>query len=265
MSLATFYRWHDGTLHPFDYCDLTETIVEVADSWLVSDGDAFALELHRTRFLDGVARHGSLSLDAQGFWDAAVSAIPRQGDWFPRVELRSRGGAPVLVFRLRPAPQRMRSLTVATHGGEDPRTAPAVKGPDLDAMLRLRTGAQRRGADEAVIVTPLGFVVEGTSTAFVWWRGPVLCAPPAQFERVESVTAKSVLAMAAALGVELREEAATPAELDGLEVWALNALHGIRMVTDWIDGPGLAEEPGRLQIWRSRLDALRQPLEGRAE
>jgi hypothetical protein len=52
----------------------------------------------------------------------------------------------------------------------------------------------------------------------------------------------------------------TPAELDGTELWALSALHGIRIVTSWVDGPQLAEQPGRLATWRTRLDALRKPL-----
>jgi hypothetical protein len=43
-------------------------------------------------------------------------------------------------------------------------------------------------------------------------------------------------------------------------VWALNALHGIRIVTGWVDGPATAELPGRLDVWRARLDALRKPL-----
>jgi len=52
----------------------------------------------------------------------------------------------------------------------------------------------------------------------------------------------------------------TPDELDGLEIWALNALQGIRIVTEWIDGPSTAEQPGRLALWRARLDRLRKPL-----
>jgi hypothetical protein len=40
----------------------------------------------------------------------------------------------------------------------------------------------------------------------------------------------------------------------------LNALHGIRIVTAWVDGPATAEQPGRLATWRARLDALRKPL-----
>jgi len=52
----------------------------------------------------------------------------------------------------------------------------------------------------------------------------------------------------------------TPESLEGCEVWALNALHGIRIVTEWVDGPATAELPGRLDAWRARLDALRKPL-----
>ena len=67
-------------------------------------------------------------------------------------------------------------------------------------------------------------------------------------------------AVAAALGLDTHEEAVTPAELDGTELWALSALHGIRIATSWVDGPSLAEQPGRLATWRARLDALRRPI-----
>ncbi|MHB1172737.1 MAG: aminotransferase class IV [Lacisediminihabitans sp.] len=259
-NTASIYRWHDGELELLDYCDMTEMSLEVADSWLVTDGAALALELHRTRFLDSIRLRGFVLPEASAFWDAAVAAIPREGDWFPRVELQSRGGAPRLVFRLRNAPERARSVVLATHPGEDPRTAPTIKGPDLGAMLRIRTEAQQRGAGEAVLLSPLGFVVEGAYSALLWWRGEVLCAPAPEFERIDSVTARSVLTLATALGVDVYYEAVTPAELDGLELWTLSALHGIRIVTAWIDGPTTAEEPGRLAKWRTMLDRLRKPL-----
>jgi len=149
---------------------------------------------------------------------------------------------------------------LATWRGRDPRTVPRVKGPDLDSMLRIRTDVQKQGADEAVILTPDGYVVEGAYSSLLWWRGDILCGPPAEFERVDSVTARSVLTLAAALGLDTHEEAVTPAELDGTELWALSALHGIRIATSWVDGPSLAEQPGRLATWRARLDALRRPI-----
>ena len=154
-----------------------------------------------------------------------------RSDWFPRVELQSRSGAPLLVFRLRSAPERERSVVVATAPAPDPRTAPWTKGPDLATMLRLRTDVQSLGAGEAVILDDDGFVVEGAYSSLVWWRGSILCTPPDDFGRVPSVTARSLLTLASALGTETFAEAVTPAELDGVELWALSALHGPRIVT----------------------------------
>lgn len=262
MSVASISRWRDGGLEPLEYCDLTESTLIAADSWLVADGSALALAEHRARFLAAVPGDPD---EAARFWDAAVALIPGEGDWFPRVEAHHAGGAPLLLFRLRTAPQRHRSAVLATWRGADPRTAPSVKGPDLPALLRIRTTVQAQGADDAAILTPDGFVVDAATSALLWWRGDILCGPPtgdadAGFARVRSVTSRSILTLARALGHDTHEEAVTPAELDGTELWAVNALHGIRIVTRWIDGPQLAERPGRLGAWRTRLDALRRPV-----
>ena len=248
--MESIWRWRDGELEALEYCDMTDSRIVAADSWFVTEGTALALALHRDRFL-------SAAPGAEDFWDAAIAAIPREGDWFPRVEAHS---PERYVFRLRSAPERTRSAVLATWSGADPRTQPTVKGPDLAAMLRIRTSVQADGADEAVILTDDGYVVEGAYSALLWWSGEILCGPPATFDRVDSVTARSVLGLARALGIDTHEEAVTPAELDGTELWALSALHGIRIVTSWVDGPGLAEKPGRLAQWRTRLDALRKPL-----
>jgi len=253
---SAIYRWHDGTLELLEYCDMSETVLIAADSWLVSEGRTLALGLHRQRFFDALPAE----VPADAFWDAAVAAIPLQGDWFPRVELQSRSGALLLVFRLRSAPTLTRSVVVATAPGPDPRTSPLVKGPDLSAMLRIRTAVQPLGAEEAVILSPDGYVVEGAYSALVWWRGSILCAPSLDLDRIDSVTARSLLGLATALGTEIFFESVTPAELDGTEIWALSALHGPRIVTGWVDGPAPAELPGRLELWRTRLAALRKPI-----
>jgi hypothetical protein len=269
MSAATTYLWRDARLEARDDCDVVPARMRAADSWLVSDGSVLALDLHRTRFraaveiadpLEDAALRDTGLDDTDAFWRAAIETVPRTGDWFPRVEFREQLGSPQLLFRLREAPERRRSAVLATHLGADPRTEPRIKGPDLEAMLRLRTEAQDRGADEAVILSEDGFVAEGSTSAFAWWRGDALAIPAPELDRVDSVTLRSVLALATALGVEILPEWRTPEEFDGLELWALNAKHGIRIVTSWVDGPALAAEPGRLDSWRARLDALRRPL-----
>lgn len=252
--------WHEGALAPRTDCDVAPAIVQVADSWLVVDGAVRGLELHRERFLGSIPRELADELAADDFWDAVIAALPRTGSWFPRVELREQLGARQLLFRLRPAPALKRSLVLATHTGHDPRTDPSVKGPDLAAMVRLRSEAQTTGADEAALVSPEGHLVEGATTSILWWEGAVLCVVDGSLPRIRSTTERTIVALAAALGIPAEERLARPDELDGCEVWAVNALHGIRIVTAWQGGPETAEDPGRLARWRLRLDTLRRAL-----
>jgi len=240
---------------------MTETSLAVADSWLVDDGRVLGLALHRERFLAGVARtHGEVLVSADEFWNASMAAIPRDGQWFPRVELQERHGSTSFVLRVRSAPERSSSVVVATNPGADPRRRPTIKGPDLDAMLRLRTSVQPLGAGEAVILSPEGFLVEGAYSSLLWWEGNAIGVPSVELPRIDSVTAKTVAALATALDIPVIPRSITPAELDGLELWSMSALHGIRIVTAWVDGPRVAELPGRLAAWRARLDRLRAPM-----
>ncbi|HUG50945.1 MAG TPA: aminotransferase class IV [Terrimesophilobacter sp.] len=237
----------------------------VADSWLVAEGRVLALDLHRARFFAAIAPEKQAQLRLDAFWAAALAQIPRTGHWFPRVELRDGNGtqgrgAQRLALRLRSAPPLGTTLTAITHHGADPRRQPHVKGPDFAALAGLRRAAHARGADEAIIVGGAGEVVDGASTAILWWRGQTLCAPPSSLARVDSVTAKTLLTLATALGTEIRYEAAQPRELDALEVWAVNALHGIRPITAWIDGPAMAGQSARASAWRARMNALATPL-----
>ncbi|QHC59213.1 aminotransferase class IV [Rathayibacter sp. VKM Ac-2760] len=225
-----------------------------ADSWLVSEGRVRGLDLHRERFLTGVAAAGGAD-GAGPFFDAAVAALPRSGDSFPRVELTADG----LRLRLRPAPPLGRTVVLWT-SPVDPRRVPERKGPDIARLALLRARAVAAGADEAVLLGADGTVVDGATSAVLWWLGDALVVPPASSRRVRSVTARTVSVLAGALGVDVIEAPAEPADLDGREVWTANALHGLRLATTWIDGPALAAEPGRLDAWRRRLDALARPL-----
>ncbi|BDZ46609.1 hypothetical protein GCM10025866_25180 [Naasia aerilata] len=137
---------------------------------------------------------------------------------------------------------------------------PGVKGPDLEALLRARSAVAADGADDGVLLAADGSVADGTTSALLWWRGDRLSIPAHDLPRVASVTAAAVLALAAAEGVPVIGEHARPADLDGLEVWTANAVHGIRGVGRWIGGPAVSSVPGRLDVWRRRLEAQRRPI-----
>jgi branched-subunit amino acid aminotransferase/4-amino-4-deoxychorismate lyase len=276
-AVPRFAWWDEGVLTPAEEPPAASRLA-VADSWLVDDGRVRALELHRERFTSAAARATQLpAAELSRFWDAAVAALPRSGRWFPRVDViqpsaidtstsTSTSDAPDararLALRLRPAPPLGSAVVVSSHSGaDDPRTVPAVKGPDLARLLAIRAAAVDEGVDEVVILSPAGYVVDGTTSAILWWRGDRLFAPSAAFARVDSVTAKSIRLLASATGVSVGEERSTPAELEGSEVWAVNALHGIRLVSEWRGGPALSTDPRRSQLWRRRLDALARPLD----
>jgi branched-subunit amino acid aminotransferase/4-amino-4-deoxychorismate lyase len=242
-EIDAIFRWDQNALHLLEDCDVAERSLEVADSFLVSDGRVLAVDLHRERFLASAAARG---------YDGDDDLLARQRDAWQ------------LQFRLRPAPQLAETVVLATHRGPDPRTAPTVKGPDLEAMMRLRQEAQQAGAQEAVLLddgaVDSGAVADGATSALLWWREDTLCHPPLSLPRVDSVTARSILTIASATGVAIREEAARPDELEGCEVWAVNALHGIRLVTEWVDGPAVITSDTRALRWRMRLAALARPL-----
>lgn len=256
---TTLYDWRAGELVALDDCEVAEQTLDVADSFLVADGRALALALHRERFLDSVREQGFADrAEAARFWEAGIAAVPRAGSWFPRFELTTVRDAQRLRFRLRTAPVLTDSVVLATAEG-DPRQVPNIKGPDIARLSVLRQRAQRSGADEAVILDN-GLVSDGTTTALLWWRGDTLATPPLTFAKVDSVAARTVRGVAAAMRIPVDEEAVTPAELDGCVIWAVNALHGIRAVTAWVGGPRVAQDAARTAAWRTRLAALARPL-----
>ncbi|WP_317232149.1 aminotransferase class IV [Clavibacter capsici] len=210
--------------------------VLAADSFLVDDGRVIALDVHRQRFLAALRAQSAAVADPAAFLDAAARALPRAGAWFPRVEALRGPDGDVARLLLRPAPERTTSVVLRDHDGPDPRTMPRVKGPDLHALGGLRSRAARHGAGEAVILAADGTIVEGAYSAILWWHGDALAVVEGDVPRIASVTERSIVALATALGVDVLHERATPADLDGREVWAVSALHGIRLVRGWVDG-----------------------------
>lgn len=258
-------RWSPRSkeLQPLPEHEPTAPALRVADSWLVDGSRVRRIEWHIQRFLRScmeVAGPDLPQADTACFFQAAVAAVPDHGRWFPRVELvEPAPGSFSLRLWLRPAPQLSSTLRMRVSPGPDRRIHPTRKGPDLELLARLRAEAAHAGADEALLLDDQGQVLEGTTTSLLWWRDDVLCAPAQTLPILPGVTRRILLDEAARTGTRTALESPAPRvrELDGLEVWAVNALHGIRPVVRWVGEEMTAGEAVKAPQWSTQLDLLR--------
>ncbi len=220
----------------------------VADSWLVADTVVRAGAEHWARFEGSCLRAGADAGALAGFRAAATVAVPAAGRWFPRVELTAEG----LALRLRPAPPPSLEVSVIVAGPGDPRADPRVKGPDLELLLDLRAHAREQGADELLLCDEAGALREGALSSLLWWEDEVLCTTPDE-HTLPGVTRGLLLALASGRGVRVRVRSPLPAELAGREVWLTSALHGIRVVSEWVAPAQPAGEAARAGAWRAAL------------
>ncbi|BBC38925.1 uncharacterized protein SGFS_102190 [Streptomyces graminofaciens] len=231
----------------------------VADSWLLRDGRVRGFDRHRERFLRACGDCGAPEpRRLVEFWQDMTAALPRTGEWFPRVELAR--GSLELRLLLRHAPPLGTDIRVWAAGQPDPRTVPRRKGPDLDALARVRGRASGVGADEAVLIAPSGVVLEAPTASIVWWEDDTLCMPPPRLPVLAGVTVGLVQEHAAHTGVRVAHRERSLAELDGREVWLVNALHGIRPVSAWTGRPMTAGPAVHAPEWRKWLDGILEPL-----
>lgn len=231
----------------------------VADSFRVRVRDGRAevrgFDRHLVRFGDAV-RGTSLEGAAPAFIDEARTRIAEFGEGFPRLEVwRPEERAPFRFdLSLRPLPEigDAVSLRIASHL----RVVNADrKGPNIHAYGVL---ARRLGA-EPLLVDAAGSVLEGGTTSLLWWSDDELRVVDSEW-RVPSVTEALVLDIARELDIPARRATVTPENLAAHEVWAVNALHGIRPVTSIDEASTRTPDPDRLQRFRDALDRTWQPV-----
>ncbi|MFC9425571.1 aminotransferase class IV [Streptomyces sp. NPDC056987] len=232
-----------------------------ADSWLVTDGRVRALSRHRERFLRACAEtvelpHGQLA----AFWQDMTAQLPHEGMWFPRVELAPPGRTPLLRLRLRVAPPLASGVRVWADGQLDPRAVPRRKGPDLETLAGVRRRAAAHGADEALLTTASGLVLEAAYSSVMWWEEGTLCVPSPALPVLAGVTTAVIRERARRARIPFVARDRTVAELAGREVWLVNALHGIRPVTAWTGRPMEAGAATRAPEWREWLAGITEPL-----
>ena len=242
---AKRFRWNGREL--YDVSDSPQLPLLVASSFLLREGFMVGKKDHEKRFSHSASSQGLINPVTE-FLEAVWAFLPHKGILFPRVDVTDRGELEVII---RPAPPLAETLVLATTQ-EDPRTVPAIKGPDIPVLGTLREKALSLGADEAIL-TCEGKIVDGATTALVWVMDDDIYQLPMSQPRVESITVKQLPYMT---GQKLKEQAVAPQQLESCEVYALNALHGVRAVTKWIDGPQLTVNKDRLNDWRRKYDLL---------
>ncbi|MBL3698114.1 hypothetical protein [Leucobacter luti] len=189
---------------------------------------------------------------ARAFSAAALPRIAAYGAGFPRLELwRTATGEVAYDLALRPLPELGDTIELRS-AGSFALAQPRRKGPGISRLADLN----RALGAEALLLGPAGHAREGATTSLVFWDPAGAGHVIADRERVASVT-ELLLGRAA----QLTPAAATPAELREQEVWAVNALHGIRPVTR-LDGVALrAPDTERLRRLRDALDRCWEPLQ----
>lgn len=255
--------------------DAREPRLLVADSFRVRVEGGVAevrgAAQHLARFSRSVHEASAGRASGVGhFLDDAAHRISGFGEGNPRLELwgyaeghaassgtgsdRHASDDFELRLTLRPLPELTESLELRTAGSV------ALEHPERKGMNIARFAELNRelGA-EALLVDPRGAVVEGATTSLLWWDGDALCTSSAT-ERVSSVAERLLLEIAARFGLEHEVRWIAPEALARHEVWAANALHGLRRVTA-VDGvPAPQGDRERLARFRAALDRTWQPI-----
>jgi branched-subunit amino acid aminotransferase/4-amino-4-deoxychorismate lyase len=229
------------------------TALLAADSWLVADGRVRAVDRHWARFGDRCREQGVEAGALAALRARVERAVPSEGRWFPRVELRADGE---LAFHLRPAPSREPTVVAWVADVPDPRRAPRRKGPDLERLAGLRERAATYGAGEAVLADADGRLLEGAFTSLLWWEGETLWSVPDDAPILPGVTRALLIELAHGRDTPVAQRRPRPHELADRETWLTSALHGIRAVTRWAGGGPAAGAAPRADTWQRLLDDL---------
>jgi branched-chain amino acid aminotransferase len=173
-------------------------------------GRPFALDQHMDRMVRS-AENLRLPLDRLAV-EADVARLlesARPGDALVRC-LMTRGGHRIALLEVLPELPDTMSLGSVTYAPT--RVLDGVKSLSYAANMLASRLAQERGFDEALLVTPHGRVLEGTTSSFFWVRDGELLTPPLDEHLLDSITRRLVMRVTNA-----REAPTTLEDLDTAE------------------------------------------------
>jgi branched-chain amino acid aminotransferase len=203
-------------------------------------GRPYALDDHLARMVNSAANL-RLPVDVDTIRtdvDALLEANDEQ-EAAMRIVVTRGGHRLAMIEALKPLPA---TLAVASIEYAPTRVLDGIKSLSYAANVLARRLAQERGADEALLVTPHGRVLEGPTCTFVCsLDGETLTTPPLSEHILDSITRRRL----AALG-DVREQVVTRDDLpqvrEAFMASTLREVHPIRS----IDGTSLPGTPGPL-------------------
>ena len=168
----------------------------------------------------------------------ALLAESREPDALLRVVL-TRGGRRILTIE--PLPEQPPSATVATVTYAPNRILDGLKTLSYAGNMLAGRLARERGADEALLVTPHGRVLEGPTWSLFWGRDGTLFTPPLSEHILGSITRERVLQ-----AVDVVEAVCPRDELDAAdEAFIASTVREVLPIAS-IDGRPLPLAPGPL-------------------
>jgi branched-chain amino acid aminotransferase len=216
-------------------------------------GRPYALDDHLVR-LGNSAANLRLPVDVdqvRADVDALLEANEEQ-DAAMRLVITRGGHRLAMIEALKPLPP---TLAVASIEYAPTRVLDGIKSLSYAANVLARRLAQEQGADEALLITPHGRVLEGPTCTFVCsLDGETLITPPLSEHILDSITRRRL----AALG-DVREQVVTRDELgDVREAFMASTLREVHPIRS-IDGTALPETPGPLS--RAAAERIRAQIE----
>src|SRR4051794_18336151 len=173
-------------------------------------GRLFAWEDHLRR-IAGSANNLRLPIDVDALrreTEALVAQIgPEDHEEVVRIMV-TRGGARIILVE--PCPTHVEAIALAPVTYAPPRLMDGIKSLSYGANMLATRIAQEQGADEALLVTPHGRVLEAPTSSLVWAQGEVLITPPLSDHILDSITRRRLLAK-----LDMQEQPTTLEDLEG--------------------------------------------------
>jgi 4-amino-4-deoxychorismate lyase len=219
----------------------------------VYGGVPFKLEAHLVRLAASCERISLEPPDAEDARALASLALEHAGEAdavlrFYRTPGREQADSPGLLVLVSSLPEHVEELRsrgvrlVSLLGvrAEVPWLLGGVKSTSYAVNMAAEAEARRRGADDAVFVSDDELVLEGPVTNVWWRRGPVLFTPSLDLGILAGVTRATLLELAPANGLEVREGRFPLAELrDAEEAFTSSSVRELLPVAE-LDGRPMA-------------------------